>query len=71
MTISSLNDDKTMQVALNLDLAGVESFVKERLGKEVSVPLLKDILPRCFLILEFFYNIITFNMRVFYLVPRG
>jgi hypothetical protein len=26
-----------VQVALNLDLAGVESFVKERLGKEVGV----------------------------------
>jgi succinyl-CoA synthetase beta subunit len=27
---------KSGLVALNLDLAGVESFVKERLGKEVS-----------------------------------
>lgn len=26
-----------VQVALNLDLAGVESFVKERLGKEVGL----------------------------------
>ncbi len=26
-----------LQVALNLDLAGVESFVRERLGKEVKI----------------------------------
>ncbi len=28
-----------LQVALNLDLAGVESFVRERLGKEVKIGL--------------------------------
>ena len=32
---------KSGLVALNLDLAGVESFVKERLGKEVSIAVVQ------------------------------
>ena len=43
--IPSVTEKETMQVALNLDLAGVESFVKERLGKEVSMAQMRDNIP--------------------------
>jgi hypothetical protein len=56
----------SLQVALNLDLAGVESFVRERLGKEVKFWL--NGWFESFVLLEVMkFNPTTQTQNIFYL----